>query len=307
MILLISLGLYGFKGSSEELPDFYSSERKYERLQRKALRLAESDWKLKALKFNVHLHSSPNDGETWQALAKHYLIKKDYQQAENAYENAKMLNPDDFTLYLNWLSVKAQNNGGFLDELEKNKLKEKRHDHEYKPLMTNLLAVDAFKRKAFHQAVQYWESLLEAIPETQSGHEARTSISRLISRAQAADQGPKIHIDITVAEGLKTQVKEGQTLFVFAKAANGIPMPLAAVKTHIKNKIETVSLTLTDAMDPDWNLSKVDEVVIEAFVSKKQVAQKTVGDIFGQSVTIHLENEPTHINIQLDEVYQLKS
>lgn len=77
----------------------------------------------------------------------------------------------------------------------------------------------------------------------------------------------------------KDNVGPNDTLFVFAKAVNGPPMPLAI--TRLSAAQLPASLTLTDAMGmvPGLTLSRYPQVVVGARISKSGNAMPQSGDL----------------------------
>ena len=89
------------------------------------------------------------------------------------------------------------------------------------------------------------------------------------------------HIVVNVAldPKLKDSVGPNDTLFVFAKAAHGPPMPLAITRLTVAQL--PARLTLTDAMGmvPGLTLSRFPQVVVGARISKSGNATPQSGDL----------------------------
>jgi cytochrome c-type biogenesis protein CcmH len=82
---------------------------------------------------------------------------------------------------------------------------------------------------------------------------------------------------------LKTRVRPEDTVFVFARAAQGPRMPLAIVKIKVADLPYQFSFDDSSAMMPDMKLSRFAEVVIGARVSKSGGAKPMAGDLEGTS------------------------
>ena len=85
-----------------------------------------------------------------------------------------------------------------------------------------------------------------------------------------------------MAPALASRVAPGDTLFVFARAAEGPRMPLAILKRSAAEL--PLSFTLDDsmAMSPELKLSSATELRIEARVSRSGDAIAKPGDLTGE-------------------------
>jgi cytochrome c-type biogenesis protein CcmH len=95
----------------------------------------------------------------------------------------------------------------------------------------------------------------------------------------APESAAHIAVNVTLDPKFKDSVGPNDTLFVFAKAAHGPPMPLAI--TRLRAAQLPASLTLTDAMGmvPGLTLSRFPQVVVGARISKSGNATPQRGDL----------------------------
>jgi cytochrome c-type biogenesis protein CcmH len=90
---------------------------------------------------------------------------------------------------------------------------------------------------------------------------------------------------VELSPALASRVAAGDTLFVFARAAEGPRMPLAIVRGSPKLPF---AFTLDDsmAMSPQLKLSAFSQVVVGARVSRSGNATPQPGDLIGQSAAV---------------------
>ena len=102
---------------------------------------------------------------------------------------------------------------------------------------------------------------------------------------------------MTLDPSLQDKVSASDTLFVFARAASGPRMPLAIIRTSVSDL--PLSFTLDDsmAMNPQMKLSKFQQVIVGARVSKSGNAMPQSGDLSGQSEVVPLGSEGLQITI----------
>jgi len=160
-----------------------------------------------------------------------------------------------------------------------------------------LLGIAAFEEARYQDAVRFWEQLVAALPEEDPSREAirggieraRQQIERGSStteQASAASEkadaaGATLQIQVALDPKVAESVSPQDTVFVFARAVAGPPVPLAAKRLTIADLPATVTLGDADAMVPSMKISSVEQVTVMARVSRSGDATK--GEWMGQS------------------------
>lgn len=98
----------------------------------------------------------------------------------------------------------------------------------------------------------------------------------------AAASTVQLKIKVALSPGLANQVKPDETLFIFARAASGPPMPLAAVRKTAGELPLSITLDDSSAMSPQLKLSQYDSVKIVARISRGGSPTAQSGDLFGE-------------------------
>ena len=101
-----------------------------------------------------------------------------------------------------------------------------------------------------------------------------------------ASGAAKITGTVKLNPALTAKAAATDTVFIFARAAQGPRMPLAIVRKQVKDLPFTFTLDDSMAMNPDMKLSNFKQVVVGARVSKSGNAMPQSGDLQGQSDTI---------------------
>jgi len=96
---------------------------------------------------------------------------------------------------------------------------------------------------------------------------------------------------------LKDKVSSGDTLFVFARAANGPRMPLAIIRTTAADLPLKFTLDDSMAMNPQMSLSRFKNVVVSARISKSGNAMPNSGDLTGSSKVVPVGTDGLNITI----------
>jgi cytochrome c-type biogenesis protein CcmH len=91
----------------------------------------------------------------------------------------------------------------------------------------------------------------------------------------------EVQVLVSITDELKSQLKEGDAVFVMAKAVTGPVMPLAALRVLAKDLPMEVVLNDSQGMVPGLALSKFEEVQIIARVAKGGQPMANSGDFQG--------------------------
>lgn len=121
------------------------------------------------------------------------------------------------------------------------------------------------------------------------------------SAAAPTSAAPRLTVNVTLDPKLKDKFDADATLFVFARAASGPPMPLAIQRLKANQLPVTVTLDDSMSMMPAMKLSKFAQVVVGARVSKSGNAMPQSGDLQTLSSPIaSSRSEP--VALRIDQV-----
>jgi cytochrome c-type biogenesis protein CcmH len=101
----------------------------------------------------------------------------------------------------------------------------------------------------------------------------------------AAASPVSLHLTVRVAPALAAKIPAGAMVFVYAKAENGPPMPLAVFRQPVAEWPLKVTLDDSMAMAPGMGLSRFDRYAVSARISASGQAMPQSGDLEG---VIHL-------------------
>ena len=118
-------------------------------------------------------------------------------------------------------------------------------------------------------------------------------------RGAAAAGGASLKVEVTVSDAMKARFKASDSVFVYAKAQQGPPMPLAVQRLTLDQLPATVVLDDSMAMMPGMNLSAFGKVVVSARISPSGSAISQSGDAIG-SEKVDDVNTDQVIHISID-------
>jgi cytochrome c-type biogenesis protein CcmH len=108
---------------------------------------------------------------------------------------------------------------------------------------------------------------------------------------RAAAPAASIQAEVSIAPELANQIPQGAAVFVYAKAAAGPPMPLAAQRIGVGDLPATLTLDDSMAMTPAMKLSSFPEVIVGARISASGQAMPMSGDLQGESGPIKVAGD----------------
>ena len=95
------------------------------------------------------------------------------------------------------------------------------------------------------------------------------------------DPTRSVLINVSVSDQLLEKFSPEDTLFIYAQALEGMPMPLAVIRTRAEELPMEVTLDDSMAMVPTHKISDFDMVKIQARISQSGDAEVNSGDIVG--------------------------
>jgi cytochrome c-type biogenesis protein CcmH len=112
----------------------------------------------------------------------------------------------------------------------------------------------------------------------------------------AAANAPGLTVKVDLAAALRDKVQPSDSVFIFARATSGPPMPLAVKRLTVADLPAEVSLSDSDAMMPQLKLSGFAQVQLVARISRSGNA--TAGEWVGRSQPLASSvSEPQHLTI----------
>jgi cytochrome c-type biogenesis protein CcmI len=136
------------------------------------------------------------------------------------------------------------------------------------------------------------------VPPFNAAGGAAATTSACTEMSAPSQSSTRVTVTVSIAPKLKAKVLPGDTLFVFAKAAQGPAMPLAIARLTAAEL--PASVTLTDAMSmmPDLTLSKFSQIILGARISKSGNATAHSGDFQALSAAVsNFRAEPIQLTI----------
>jgi len=266
-------------------------------------------------KLATKMKDNPDNAEGWFMLGRSYMSLKKYKEAVDALEKTNQLVPNNPVIMLQYADALTMLRGGQIRgkpfELIKRAVEIKPDD----PTGLWLLGMGYEEQGEYQKAISYWNLLLPLLKDERSTSEVKNLIRQAKSKAginlsettpaevaktnkQSAAVSLKVKVELD--QKMNSQVSANDTVFIFAKAVSGPPMPLAVVRKQVKDLPLQVTLDDSMAMVPDMKLSSFDKVQLIARVSKSGKPLLQAGDLYSKEKIIKLPfNDVITVKIDL--------
>jgi cytochrome c-type biogenesis protein CcmH len=247
---------------------------------------------------SARLEENPDDVEGWAMLGRSYSVLDRYPEAAAAYANAVKRSPPSAQLLADYANALAMAQGQRLEGEPERLIAQalKLEPDNVKALM--LAGSAAFERRDFKGAILHWERILKVVPPdadivelVKDGIEDARKLAGLAMKPAAgkpvAAAGPgAIMATVRLAPAIAAKASPTDSVFIFARPAEGPRMPLAVVRKQVRELPATVKLDDSMAMTPAAKLSGHERVIVGARVSKSGNPAPQPGDLEGLSAPV---------------------
>ncbi len=282
------------------------------------------------------LEEEPDRAEGWYLLGRTYMSSQRYEDAARAFEKVNELMADQPAVLISLADAKAMAQGGRISgapaELVARALVLDPDN------VTALWLAGKAEAEAGNNAgaVKYWRQVLSLStddPQTQTEIRAQIAaaeraggLSPVASEGSvdapsaepvmpvasqdavetqavepampAASGGPAITVNVSLDPSVVEKAGAGDTVFIYARALEGPPMPLAVARHQVSDLPLSVTLTDEMAMMPQMKLSSFPSVRISARVSRSGNAMTQSGDLVSEDARIEVaSNAPVTLVI----------
>ncbi len=274
-------------------------------------------------KLAAKLKENPDNAEGWFMLGRSYMSLKRYKEAAAALEKTNQLVPNNPTVLLQYADALTMSRGGQISgkpfELIKKAVAIKPDD----PTGLWLLGMGYDEQGEYQKAISYWTLLLPLLKDDKSINEVKNLVrqakrksgidvaadSKSVTKSDSkpvnipADKESmtSLKVKVSIDKKLLKQVSANDTVFIFAKAVKGPPMPLAVVRKQVKDLPLEVVLDDSMAMIPSMKLSNFEKVQVSARVSKSGQPSAQSGDVQSE-VRVVNSNKKEKIKLTISEV-----
>lgn len=273
------------------------------------------------------MEADPNNAKGWFMLGRSYMVLKRYPDAVKSYERALKLKPESANIMLSLAdSLTMLSNG----EVKSRPVELINKALELEP--NNRIALWLGGMVARQQgdsltAIQRWKKVLTQVNDPGEREEVNSLIAEAVSQLTPEQKatlsttanveasptkvkeenvkapivnGTGIGVMVSLSAEMKAKVNLTDTVFVYAKALKGPPMPLAAAKKQVKDLPFEVFLDDSMAMMPSMKLSMFQEVVVGARISLSGQPIAQNGDLYTEQKPVKAGDK---VKLAIDTIF----
>ncbi len=264
------------------------------------------------------LKQNPDDPQGWFMLGRSYIVMQRYADASNAYEQLHKLVGDEINVLLQYAQAKAMSNGGQWNTASIAILDKAIKLEPENPVVLSVSGVVAAQQGKADKAVGLWRKAKKLMqPDSQEYKDLDKMIASTQLKGQTSNQSTDdnnnpiivaentpavqttpsasstqqtstaglangIEVKVSISPTLMAQADPNQTIFIYAQALSGPPMPIAVARKKVSELPVVVTLDDSMAMMPTRKLSSFKQVRIAARISKSGSAMPGAGDLQGK-------------------------
>ncbi|MEE9424745.1 MAG: c-type cytochrome biogenesis protein CcmI [Methylococcales bacterium] len=272
----------------------------------------------------ARLKQNPDDQQGWFMLGRSYMVMGRYAEASNAYAQLLKLVGDNANVLLQYTQAKVMSNGGQWDSSSIALLDKASKLEPENPVALSLSGLLAAQQGQADTAVGLWRKAQQAMqPNSEEYNELDKMIASInnngaskpdntppVQTTESATSPPQtkttasasaIEVKVSIAPELLAKTSSEQTIFIFAQALSGPPMPIAVARKKVSELPVVVTLDDSMAMMPTRKLSSFEQVRIAARISQSGSAMPSAGDLEGKVEPVDIAKTKS-VSVVIDQV-----
>ena len=265
--------------------------------------LSENELQAFALALRTKLSQTGDDEIAWMLLGRVAMSLNEFDMAQQSFDKALQMNPANMQVLISYSQVLLLEGSEASMTRAAGMLSKVLQEEPQNLDAISLLALIAYERKDWVQAKAAFEVLLASMDKADTRYNMIAQRISEIEQQQAQNvdvtKSAAIKVTVNVSTELKNKQPENGILFVFAKALNGSPMPIAVVKLNEYQFPITVELSDANSMVAGLNLSSAEDIVITARISNDDSVMPSSGELEGHSTTLKREST-RQLQLQID-------
>lgn len=227
-------------------------------------------------------------------LARYAMGQQDYREAALHYGVLAELLPDDADVLGYYAQAEFLSNGRKITPTVAHYMDKALALNPFQPTVLGMQGIYAFEQGDYPAAIDAWQKLVQTLPpQSQQAMIIRQGIAQAKQQLGVTDEKdttPAAAAGLIVNVELDASLHDLDsrlTVFVYAKAVNGPPAPLAVQKLTLADLPAQITLNDNMAMMPGMSLSRFDDVIVGARISRSGSPMPQAGDWQAEAELTH--------------------
>jgi cytochrome c-type biogenesis protein CcmH len=257
--------------------------------------------------------ANPEDPDAWFMLGRMYATTGRYNDAVTAYEKLVKITDNHPTALVVLADALAMSQEG---KIAGRPMQLVQQALEIDPQNTTALWLagrGAAEMQQYADSMQYFE---RAAAQLSDKPELLAQLKEQMQEVRAAAQsggvdlpavelptttpGVTVQVAVSLDPALQDDIAATDTLFIFARAAEGPPMPIAAVKRQAGDLPLSITLDDTAILRPGSKLSQFGELKLAARITKSGQPVASSGDLQSKPVSLRPGSDST-VSLVIDQ------
>ncbi len=250
----------------------------------------------------LRLEADPTNIKGWQMLGRSYTSMRRFKEAADVYAKLYSLLGDQPGVLLAYADALAMSRDGKISGMPFQLVMTALNKEPNNTTALWLAGLGYSEKGEYKKAIRLWEKLL---PLFSGNKKSQDKVKHLISKANLRlgsesivvseaivvkeskvtstmkAAAPFIMVNVSLSKEFRDKAQPDDLVFIYAKASQGPPMPLAAVRKRVSDLPITVRLDDSMAMMPQMKLSSFSVVNVGARISKSGSPIGQKGDLQG--------------------------
>jgi cytochrome c-type biogenesis protein CcmH len=245
------------------------------------------------VKIEQHLKENPQDVKAWKMLGLSYFDLNKIEESLKAYEKAYQIDSSDPRLLVEYASALISANDDQFTPKPIGLIKKALEIEPNAPDALYLAGLFAANAQDFKLAKTLWNKAFSALPEQSVDRQALVSILAELSRVESGDISNTVTVNVVISDEILASRSADDYLMIYAKAAQGRPMPIAIQKLPIKAFNGQIVLSDMNSIMSDKLLSQHDKAIVVVRISATGGAMKQADDLQVASEIITIADNPS--------------
>lgn len=251
------------------------------------------------------LEHQPENHDGWYMYGQYSLAGGRYREAAEAFQQLSRTFPENAglaSIYAETLYLAADRK---FDDQVRQAISAALALNPHQPTMLELKGIDAWQSGRNQESLDWLRQALATNPQGSRAQTLKETISQLESTmgieapSAAAEQELALEVSVTLEAGLN--LPPDGTVFVYARATQGPPMPLAITRFTVADLPRTVRLTESMAMMPQMSLASYDPVTVIARISSTGDVAAGPEDYEARSVPLSVRSQSAPVQLHIQE------
>lgn len=303
LLVVLTIALYGLTGQYRELQHWQQAQDNLAGFGERALLgkgepLSDEELQQFALALRTKLANTGDDAVAWFVLGRIWFSQGQVPESIEAFEKALSLTPERVNLLVSYAqALMVEGSEQSVQKAAKSLGAVLTKDAGNVDALS-MLALIAQQRGDKKEARAAWEVLLAQLPKDDPRYaQVQQQLAQLEPQPKVpARAGPVLNVTLTIPPAV-ADANAGATLFVFARATQGMPLPVAVQKLTVQAGTMQIQLDNSHSMQPDWNLSAVNSVTVGARISRSGSATPDPTDLQLKSAELTLSDAPQQVEL----------